>query len=46
MKEVMEDHEKIASLGLYSIMNIPLVLQGKVIGTINCLGKKNTLPLK
>lgn len=31
------DHELIASLGCGSILNLPAVIGGKVLGTINCL---------
>jgi GAF domain-containing protein len=35
--EVFEDHELIRSLGCESVMNVPIVVAGEVIGTINCL---------
>lgn len=38
MARVMYDHEKIRSLGLESILNIPIVVSGDVVGTLNCLG--------
>lgn len=34
---VFDDHELIASLGCESAINVPVVVGGKVIGTINCL---------
>lgn len=35
--EVFYDHELIRSLGCESVINIPIVIGGEVIGTINCL---------
>ncbi|MCT9000526.1 GAF domain-containing protein [Chelativorans intermedius] len=35
--EVFYDHELIKSLGCESVINIPVVIGGNVIGTINCL---------
>ncbi|KAB2861816.1 MAG: GAF domain-containing protein, partial [Bauldia sp.] len=35
--EVFSDHELIRSLGCESVMNVPVVVAGRVIGTINCL---------
>ena len=35
--QVFYDHELIKSLGCESVVNIPVVLAGNVIGTINCL---------
>jgi hypothetical protein len=35
--EVFDDHELIKSLGCASVVNIPIVVAGKAIGTINCL---------
>lgn len=35
--EVFFDHELIASLGCESVVNLPVVVDGHVIGTINCL---------
>ncbi|SDG82780.1 GAF domain-containing protein [Pelagibacterium luteolum] len=34
---VMFDHELILSLGCESIVNVPIVVKGAVIGTLNCL---------
>lgn len=34
---VFHDHELIQSLGCESVINVPVVVQGDVIGTINCL---------
>ena len=34
---VFEDHALIASLGCESCLNLPIVVSGQVIGTINCL---------
>lgn len=33
------DHELIASLGLASVVNVPVVAMGRVLGTFNVLGK-------
>lgn len=47
LAEVMSDHALIASLGFESILNIPLVLRGQVIGTLNCLsGPQHFSPKK
>ncbi len=35
--EVFPDHELIASLGCQSVINVPVVINGAVYGTINCL---------
>lgn len=35
--KVFDDHELIASLGCASVINVPVIVEGKVIGTINCL---------
>jgi GAF domain-containing protein len=35
--QVFDDHELIRSLGCESVMNIPVIVAGEVIGTINCL---------
>lgn len=35
--EVFGDHDLIASLGCESVINVPIVVDGRVIGTINCL---------
>lgn len=37
--EVFADHELIASLGCESCLNLPIVVGGEVIGTLNCLNK-------
>jgi GAF domain-containing protein len=34
---VFDDHEFIRSLGCESVMNVPIVVAGEVMGTINCL---------
>ncbi|WP_299948338.1 GAF domain-containing protein [uncultured Ruegeria sp.] len=36
---VFPDHELIQSLGCESCLNLPIVVAGKVIGTLNCLHK-------
>ncbi|MCX7302538.1 MAG: GAF domain-containing protein [Rhodobacterales bacterium] len=35
--EVFFDHEQIGSLGCGSVMNLPIIVGGTVLGTINCL---------
>jgi GAF domain-containing protein len=35
--EYFPDHEVIASLGCGSILNLPVVVGGEVLGTVNCL---------
>lgn len=35
--EVFPDHELIQSLGCESCLNLPIVLDGTVLGTLNCL---------
>ena len=35
--DVFSDHELIASLGCESVLNVPVVIAGTVLGTINCL---------
>ncbi len=37
LSEVMPDHAKIRSIGCESLVNVPLVVFGRVIGTLNCL---------
>lgn len=37
IQDVFPDHEKIASLGLGSVINLPVVLQGQLLGTVNML---------
>lgn len=34
---VFFDHEFIKSLGLASVMNVPIVVNGRTIGSVNCL---------
>ena len=34
---VFSDHELIRSLGCESVINVPIVIDGEVLGTINCL---------
>lgn len=38
LAEHFSDHELIRSLGCESCLNLPVVLDGKVLGTLNCLG--------
>ena len=38
--EVFADHELILSLGCESVINVPVVVGGEVLGTINCLHEK------
>ena len=35
--EVFDDHELIRSLGCEPVINVPVVVGGKILGTINCL---------
>jgi GAF domain-containing protein len=35
--EVFGDHELIKSLGCESVINVPIIVNGAVIGTLNCL---------
>jgi hypothetical protein len=37
IRAVFYDHELIQSLGCESVINVPVVVEGDVIGTINCL---------
>ena len=37
IREVFDDHELIQSLGCESVINVPIVVGGEVLGTINCL---------
>ena len=39
LAEVFDDHELIGSLGLGAVLNVPVVVAGEVIGSINCLEK-------
>jgi GAF domain-containing protein len=36
---VFSDHELIKSLGCGSVINVPIIVGGQVLGTINCLHK-------
>lgn len=38
--KVFNDHELILSLGLESVINVPVIVSGEVIGTLNCLHEK------
>ena len=38
--EVFGDHALIDALGCQSVINVPIVVGGTVIGTINCLHEK------
>jgi GAF domain-containing protein len=38
--EVFDDHELIKSLGCESVINVPIIVDGEVIGTINCLHER------
>lgn len=35
--KVFDDHDLIKSLGCESVINVPVVIDGAVVGTINCL---------
>jgi hypothetical protein len=37
IKEVFGDHDLIRSLGCESVMNLPAIAGGRVLGTVNCL---------
>ena len=37
ISEVFPDHEKIASLGLGSVINLPIIFKGEFLGTVNML---------
>ncbi len=37
LAEVFPDWEKIQSLGLESCLNLPIIIDGNVMGTLNCL---------
>ena len=37
LAEVFQDWEKIQSLGLGSCLNLPIIVGGQVLGTLNCL---------
>ena len=38
--QVFDDHEQIKSLGCESVINVPITVDGEVVGTINCLHDK------
>ena len=38
---VFDDHELIQSLGCESVINVPIIVDGEVIGTLNCLHDKD-----
>lgn len=38
--DVFDDHELIKSLGCESVINVPITVDGAVIGTINCLHER------
>jgi GAF domain-containing protein len=37
IRAVFDDHELIRALGCESVINVPILIDGKVAGTINCL---------
>lgn len=39
--EVFDDHALIRSLGCESVINVPVTVEGEVIGTLNCLHERN-----
>jgi len=41
IRDVFPDHELIASLGLQSVLNIPVLRRGTVLGTLNLLHQEN-----
>lgn len=38
--EVFDDHELILSLGCQSVINVPITIDGTVVGTLNCLNDR------
>lgn len=38
--KVFDDHELILSLGCESVINVPIIVDGEVIGTLNCLHER------
>ncbi|MEC4724985.1 hypothetical protein HWQ46_05385 [Shewanella sp. D64] len=41
LAEVFFDHQLIASMGLGAVINWPVIVEGKVIGTVNVLSSEN-----
>lgn len=41
ISEVFSDYDLILSLGCEAVLNIPIVVAGKTLGTINCLHEKD-----
>lgn len=41
LAEVFFDHQLIASMGLGAVINWPVIVEGKVIGTVNILSSEN-----
>lgn len=39
--DVFPDHQKIAALGLGSVVNLPVILCGALLGTVNFLHEKH-----
>jgi GAF domain-containing protein len=39
--QVFDDHELIKSLGCESVINVPVIVDGEVIATLNCLHDKD-----
>lgn len=39
--KVFDDHELILSLGCESVINVPIIVDGEVIGTLNCLHERD-----
>ena len=38
LREVFDDHARIEALGLHSIVNVPLLMEGRCVATFNVLG--------
>ena len=41
--EVFDDHELIQSLGCESVINVPVIVAGRILGTLNCLACRRAL---
>ena len=44
--KVFSDYKLIDSLGCQSVCNLPIVLDGKLLGTVNCLDEENYFTTK
>ena len=43
---VFSDYELIESLGCQSVCNLPIIVDGQLLGTVNCLDEKNYFTAK